>query len=68
MKKLSLLFSLLPMCSLAQESMTADVMRSDGKIYVVITVAAIVIAVAGVYMVSIDRKVSRLEQRMKGKN
>ena len=68
MKKLSLLLSLLPAGTYAQDSMTADVMRSDGKIYVVITVAAIVIAVAGIYMVSIDRKVSRLEQRMKEKS
>ena len=67
MKKLSLLLSLLPVSAFAQDSMTADIMRSDGKIYVVITVAAIVIAVAGIYMVSIDRKVSRLEQHMKEK-
>ena len=52
----------------AQDSMTADVMRSDGKIYVVIIVAAIVITVAGIYMITIDRKVSRLEKKMKEKN
>jgi CcmD family protein len=43
-------------------------MRANGKIYVVVAVAAIVIAVTGIYMISIDRKVSRLEKRLKDKN
>ena len=68
MKRLLLLLLILPAMATAQESMSADLMRSDGKIYVVITVAAIVIAVAGLYMFSIDRKISRLEKRMNEKN
>lgn len=68
MKKTVLSLLLLPGLTHAQENMSADLMRSDGKIYVVITVAAIVIAVAGIYMISIDRKVTRLEKRMKEKN
>ncbi|WP_201986210.1 CcmD family protein [Hymenobacter rubidus] len=42
----------------------ADVLRQSGKIYVV--VAAVVIIVAGllVYLISLDRKVARLEQEI----
>jgi hypothetical protein len=64
-KKIVLPLLTLPFGALAQDNMTADVMRSNGKIYVVITVAAIVIAIAGIYMITIDRKVSRLEKRIK---
>jgi hypothetical protein len=67
MKKALLTLLLSPIGAFAQESMTADVMRSDGKIYVVITVAAIVIAIAGIYMISIDRKVSQLERKLNSK-
>jgi tRNA(Phe) wybutosine-synthesizing methylase Tyw3 len=45
----------------------ADVMRSNGKIYVVVAVLCIVLAVLLSYLLSIDRKVSRLEQKMKEK-
>ena len=43
----------------------ADGLRQSGKIYVV--VAAVVIIVAGLlfYLVSLDRKVSKLEQEIK---
>ena len=45
----------------------ADIMRSNGKIYVVVTVAAIVMAGLLVYLVMLDRKISALEKRMKDK-
>ncbi|MDB5235203.1 MAG: hypothetical protein JWR44_2196 [Hymenobacter sp.] len=43
----------------------ADALRQSGKIYVV--VAAVVIIVAGLllYLISLDRKVSKLEQEIK---
>ena len=43
----------------------ADVLRQNGKIYVV--VAAVVIIVAGLlaYLISLDRKVSKLEKEIK---
>ena len=43
----------------------ADSLRQSGKIYVV--VAAVVIIVAGLlfYLISLDRKVSKLEQEIK---
>lgn len=43
----------------------ADILRQSGKIYVV--VAAVVIIVGGLlfYLISLDRKVSKLEQEIK---
>lgn len=43
----------------------ADAMRSNGKIYVVVAVASIIFAGIVVYLIIIDRKVSRLEKEIK---
>ena len=43
----------------------ADEMRSNGKIYVVVAVACVVFAVITVYLISVDRKINRLEKTMK---
>lgn len=43
----------------------ADVMRSNGKIYVVVAVVAVVLIGLLLYMISIDRKVSKMEQKIK---
>lgn len=40
----------------------ADVMRQDGKIYVVVAVIAIIFVVMAVYLISLDRKMSKIEQ------
>ena len=40
----------------------ADLMRSNGKIYVVVTVVVIILAGLFVYLVQLDRKLSRLEK------
>ena len=45
----------------------ADVMRSNGKIYVVVTVLAIIFAAILIYMVMIDRKISALEKKVNNK-
>jgi len=42
----------------------ADVMRSNGKIYVVIAVLLVIFLGIIFYLISIDRKVSRLEKEM----
>ena len=42
----------------------ADVMRSNGKIYVVITVLGIVLSVFLIYLFFIDSKVKKLEEKM----
>jgi hypothetical protein len=48
----------------AQEVTMADTMRSEGKIYVVVTVACIVLIVISTFIINLDRKVSRLEKKI----
>lgn len=43
----------------------ADTFRADGKIYVVVAVIAVLLAGLLVLLVSLDRKVSRLERELK---
>jgi hypothetical protein len=43
----------------------ADVMRSEGKIYVLVGIIGIVLAGILVYVINTDRKVSRLEKALK---
>ncbi|HLK98371.1 MAG TPA: hypothetical protein VK364_11435 [Hymenobacter sp.] len=43
----------------------ADTMRTDGKIYVVVAVIAVVLAGLLVLLVSLDRKVGRLEKELR---
>ncbi|WP_347157265.1 CcmD family protein [Pontibacter chitinilyticus] len=43
----------------------ADTLRQDGKIYVVVAVLTTIMAGLVVYLVTIDRKVSKLEKQLK---
>ena len=43
----------------------ADDLRASGKIYVVVAVVAIIVTGLLAYLISLDRKVSRLEKEMK---
>jgi CcmD family protein len=43
----------------------ADTMRSNGKIFVVVGVITIVFTGIVIYLVSIDRKISKLEKKIK---
>ncbi|MCC9137103.1 CcmD family protein [Pontibacter silvestris] len=43
----------------------ADTLRQDGKIYVVVTVLLSVLGGLIIYLVSIDRKVGKLERQLK---
>ena len=43
----------------------ADAMRSNGKIYVVVTVLATIFAAIFAYLVSLDRRISKLEKEGK---
>lgn len=43
----------------------ADTLRQDGKIYVVVTVLLSVLGGLIIYLISIDRKVSKLERQLK---
>ncbi len=71
MKNKSLLFSLMfimmNIASQAQSVEMADTMRSNGKIYVVVVVAAVVSTVLSIYMISIDKKVAQLEKKINEK-
>jgi len=65
MKKFSLaLFSIFTfILAKAQESIEmADQMRSEGKIYIVVAVLAVILTGLFIYLFAIDRKVSRLEK------
>lgn len=47
----------------AQETAMADVMRSNGKIYVVVGVIFLIFCVLFTYLVFLDRKIGRLEKQ-----
>jgi hypothetical protein len=55
---------LLPYLSMAQEIEMADTMRSNGKIYVVVAVVAVVLAGMIVYISLLDKKVRQLEKEV----
>ena len=48
----------------AEEIEMADTMRSEGKIYVVVAVLSIIFAGIVVFLVSLERKVSKLEKQL----
>lgn len=70
-KLLSLLAFLLVSANLlAQQTVDsgvemADTMRSDGKIYVVVAVIVVVLTGLIAYLVTLDRKIGRLEKELK---
>ncbi len=68
MKKLiSVLFLLITNVVLAQstEPQMADGLRADGKIYVVVFVLSVVFACLVTYLIIIDRKLKKLEEKNK---
>ncbi|RFM28666.1 CcmD family protein [Deminuibacter soli] len=65
-------FSLLQVFAFAQEMNTTkedptDFMRSNGKLYVVVAVIVTIVAGLFIYLLNLDRKISRLEKDMKQK-
>jgi hypothetical protein len=68
-KKLFLLLLFLNGLTLdAQDSVQpqmADTMRSDGKILVVISVIAIIFVSIVLYLIMLDRKIRRIEEKLK---
>lgn len=62
--RLALLALWLPFIATAQNSPEmADAMRANGKIYVVVAVIAIIFVVMAVYLITIDRKISKIEKK-----
>jgi len=49
----------------AEGDYSADYMRSVGKIYVVAAVTLIILVTLLIYIIALDRKISRLEKRQK---
>ncbi|MEI8136256.1 MAG: CcmD family protein [Bacteroidota bacterium] len=68
---LSLMFLLSAMFSSAQEEVSglqmADTFRSNGKIYVVITVIAMIFAALVIFLIALERKVNKLEKQINKK-
>mgnify|MGYP001826803318 CR=1 FL=1 len=58
---------LLPCQGFAQEIEMADTMRSNGKIYVVVAVVAVVLAGMIIYISILDKKVRQLEKELEQK-
>lgn len=59
-------FSLFALQAQAQSDVEmADLFRQDGKIYVVIAVMLIVVSALFAYLFVVDRKVSKLEKKIK---
>ncbi len=56
------LFSILSAAQAQEKVDMADAMRSNGKIYVVVTVLTVILIGLFIFLISIDRKVSRLEK------
>lgn len=50
---------------LAQEVEMADTMRSNGKIYVIVAIILMVLVGLIAYLFMLDRKVRKLEKRLK---
>ena len=64
-KFLLLLSFLFPLIAFSQNDVEmADTFRSEGKIYIVIAVIAVIFIGLIVYLVTIDRKVSHLEKKL----
>ena len=65
MKKLIsiLTFTLFTFFANAQDIKMADVMKENGKIYVVIAVMLTILAGLVLYLVRLDRKISKLEKK-----
>lgn len=51
----------------AQDANMANVMRDNGKIYVVVGVIVLIFAVLFAYLVILDRKLRKLEREIKEK-
>jgi len=74
LKKIYCILSMLVFTSisaLAQQSESvemADAFRADGKIYVVISVGAIILIGLLVYLISLDKKIGKMEKEYNEQN
>lgn len=74
LKKIYFILNLLVLSSIstfAQQPQSvdmADAFRADGKIYVVITVVTIILLGIFVYLISLDKKIGKIEKEYKEQN
>lgn len=59
---LSALLIVSPLMAQPSQTEMADVMRSNGKIYVVVSVLATILTGLILYLVSLDRRIRRMER------
>lgn len=59
------LLMLMPLIAQAQQVEMADTFRQEGKIYVVVAVAIVILTGIFVYLFLLDRKVSKIEKQLK---
>jgi uncharacterized membrane protein YcjF (UPF0283 family) len=64
---ITILLALVSNFAVAQSVEMADQFRADGKIYVVIAVIGTLLIGFFVYLIIMDKKLSRLEKRLKEK-
>ena len=64
---LSLVLGLLGFTAQAQQVEMADRLRADGKIYVIVAIILIVLIGFILYLISLDRKIKKLEDLLSGK-
>ena len=67
-KTAKILLGLLLLCNpllFAQDAQMADTMRSEGKIYVVVAIVLVILIGLIALVVFTDRKISKLEKRLK---
>ena len=69
MKKYLYLFLLMMISVIAnaQDAEMADVMRSNGKIYVIVGIILIVLTGLITYLILLDRKITKLEKKLSDK-
>lgn len=66
MKRIGSLLTLFLLCTpgFSQEVEMADTMRSEGKIYVVVSIILVILGGLIFYLYTIDRKATRLEKKV----
>lgn len=66
MHKLKRIAAMIALCILtiaADAQPTEDVMRSNGKIYVVVAVVVTIVIGLFIYLLNLDRKISKMEKK-----
>ena len=61
----SMVFTLFITVVFGQADQSPDFMRSVGKIYVVASVTLVILLTLFIYLIILDRKISRIEKRQK---